>query len=270
VTPEPWATLTVASALLFAGGNALQKHGIARRLVLVWILGLLLTIPGVGLETQALALGDLSVVKPLSRVQSVFVVLIGVLLLGERVSRAEGLGIAVMLVGVAVLAAEPGDEVTRVPASWETQGLILAVALVVAALLAFLRTEIGLSLASGALFGLADVLMKLGTELVGAEQGGFDLASAAGFQGLLATTEFRFWLAAVLLAFGLQQLAFSRGRVSVIVPVIGACGTVMAIVLGLTLLREPFAVARLAGIAIVMAGLVTAPVLVRAAEPQPR
>jgi uncharacterized membrane protein len=134
---EPYVALALTAALLFACGNALQNHGVATRLPALplrtvarpvrllralarnppWLLGLALTFVAVGLETQALAIGDVSVVKPLSRVQSVFVIAIGVGLLRESLARTEWLGVAAVLAGVSLLALAPADEVPYTPSA---------------------------------------------------------------------------------------------------------------------------------------------------------
>ena len=112
------------------------------------------------------------------------------------------------------------------------------------------------ALAAGALFGLGDILMKTATEVVRGQTGGFSLASADTLASLAVTFELPLSFAATAIAFMLQQMAFSRGRVSLVVPLIGVAGTALAVVLGAALLREPVSVARAAGVATMLAGLV--------------
>lgn len=277
----PYVVVTVAAALLFACGNALQKHGISHRLAPLpiatlvrrpltfaadlarnplWMTGCAVTVVAFGLETQALGMGDLSVVKPLSRIQSVFVLAIGACLLGERLSRLEWLGIGVMVFGVAWLASEPPDAVSYVPATATSCAVALAIVAVVAVQLSFAGRgpgrsgEISIAVASGTLFGLGDVMMKMGAEGVRVETGGFDLATGSTLAGLVATPEFHLSIGVTALAFGVQQLAFSRGRVSLIAPVIGGGATLLAAGLGFALLREPLEAGRLVAIGIVIAG----------------
>lgn len=149
---EPYVGLTLLAALLFAVGNALQKHGIASRLrplsaatlarkpvevvrallrQPLWLLGLVVTVVAVGFETQALALGDVSVVKPLSQVQSIFVVLIGVCLLRERVRATEWLAVALLTAGVGMLAQQPAD--SALPAAGRLATLVATLAIALAA-----------------------------------------------------------------------------------------------------------------------------------------
>jgi multidrug transporter EmrE-like cation transporter len=74
----------------------------------------------------------------------------------------------------------------------------------------------------------------------------------------LKTAEFQLAFTATLIAFVLQQLAFSRGRVSVVIPVGGAAGTLLTALLGFGLLHEPLNALRVGGIATVVAGTLLA------------
>ena len=283
---EPYVAFTVIAALVFAAGGGMQKHGIATRLGPVsavafarrpgrvvgalcrnplWVLGSLLTLVGFGLETQALGLGDLSVVKPLSRLQTLFTLLIGVWLLSERLASREWLGLGVMLVGVLMLGSEPADALVYVPDTTLSFGLSAAIVLLVLLLVPLaesgrwrLSPDAALALPAGALFSVGDLLMKLGTEVVRLRTGAFDLPAGSSLPTLLKTAEFQLAFAATLLAFVLQQLAFSRGRVSVVIPVAGAAGTLLTALLGFGLLHEPLNVLRVGGIASVIAGTLLA------------
>lgn len=279
---EPYVLLTLLSSLLFAGGNVMQKRGVPawvgpvsvvallRRplgfvgaLVRspVWTAGLLVTLVAMAVETQALGGGDVSVVKPLSRVQSVFVLLIAMAILRERMRPLEWIGVATLILGAVVLAQQPPDEVFFAPASATSLaasgGIVLGVALLVALTdQGALRVpgELALGIAAGSLFGLGDVLMKIGTEIARDPSGRFELATAGGMRALLGTAEFPLSIAATACAFLLQQAAFSRGRISLVVPMIGAGGTLVVLLLGAVLLRETLGAERLLAVAIMAAG----------------
>jgi drug/metabolite transporter (DMT)-like permease len=279
---EPWVALTLLAALCFAIGSTLQKHAIAGRLPPLavsslaralpravhallrsplWLLGLAITLAAFGLETQALARADVSVVKPLSRVQSLFAIGLGVGLLRERLSRSEWLGVGVLAAGAWVLGLEAGDAQAYAPGVGTSFATALAfVALAATGLALSLAvgrrsgSELGPALAAGALFGLGDVMMKSATEVVRAAAGGFDLASAGTLASLGATLELPLSLAATTLAFGLQQFAYARGRVSLVVPLTGVAATGTAVLLGAVLLHESIGSSRAVGIATLLAG----------------
>ena len=282
--PEFYVALTLLAALLFAAGNALQKQAVASRLQPlataallrrgrqlfaplvrspIWMLGLAITIAAFAVEIQALALGDVTVVKPLSRVQILFVVTIGVGALGERLARVEWFGVALIVAGAVFLAREPGDARVWVPRTAVIVAVAVSVGAIVTTSLWF--TERGLdrrrrehapALAAGAFFGLGDILMKAATDVARAGTGGFSLTSPDTLVSLAGAPELVLSLAATTIAFSVQQIAFSRGRVSLVVPLVGVAGTAVVVLLGATLLREQVSAARAASIAVMLAGTV--------------
>jgi uncharacterized membrane protein len=278
---EPWAAFTLLGALLFAVANALQKHGLAGRVpgqdlqILArpvrllrafarspaWLLGTALTVAAVAAETQGLALGEASAVKPFSAIQSLFVVAIGVGILGERLARKEWLGVGLMLCGVFALAFEPGDAHFVARGTGATVALGLGVAGGVALALALAGRHPGraarewsLALAAGALFGLGDVMMKVATEAVHARLTRFDLSRADTLTALVGAPGFHLGIAAAAAAFLLQQLAFSRGRVSLSAPVVGVGATACVVILSAAFLGESLGAGRSLGVGLSVLG----------------
>lgn len=290
---EPWAAFTLLGALLFAVANALQ-YGLAGRLpgqdlqVMArplrllrafarspaWLLGTALTLAAVAAETQGLALGEATAVKPFSAIQSLFVVAIGVGILGERLARKEWLGVGVMLCGVFALALEPGDAHFAARGTGATVALGLGVAGGVALALALAGRHPGRAagewspaLAAGALFGLGDVMIKMATEAVHAQLGSFDLSRADTLAALVGTPGFHLGIAAAAAAFLLQQLAFSRGRVSLSAPVVCVGATACVVVLGVAFLDESLGAGRAFGVGLSVLG---SWLLAGSEEPGPR
>lgn len=278
-----YVLLTLASSLVYATATALQKHGIATRLpalaleeVLsrfgellaamlknrVWLLGFAVVPLGFGLEIQAASMGDISVVRPLSRVESAFSVLIGVALLGERLALREGVGLFAMIAGALVLTLEPEPERAFVPDAASTALALLAAGALVAGLLVaqsrrpdWVAPEYGLAAVAGLAFGLADIMMKLGTSVVKETTGSFQIASAQTAGLLLRSPEFWLFVAIAIAAFLVLQIAYSHGRLSVIVPVAGIAGTLLTVLLGSTLLREPLSPGRVLGVGVMLVGI---------------
>ena len=56
-------------------------------------------------------------------------------------------------------------------------------------------------------------------------------------------------------AFLLLQIAYSHGRVSVVVPVAGITGTLLTLLLAAVLLREPLSQGRVLGVGVMLLGL---------------
>lgn len=292
---EPYVQLTLVSSLLFAGGNVLLKRGVPSSIGSIavatllrrphvfvgalfrnpfWATGFFVVLVAMALETQALGGGDVSVVKPLSRVQGVFVLLIAVGFLHERLHPLEWGGAVVVALGGVLLAQEPRDSLFFAPTTATSLAAAVAVALIVASLVVLSDRKrrwfpggLGLGLASGLLFGLGDVLMKTGTEIARDPSGQFDLTSAQGLQSLLGASEFYLSFVSTACAFLIQQAAYSRGRISLIFPMNAAGGMIVVLLLGALLLREPLSTTRLTSIAVVVAGTLLLAVPIRSALP---
>jgi uncharacterized membrane protein len=218
---------------------------------------------GFGLEIQAVSMGDIGVVRPLSRVESAFSVLIGVTLLGERLAPREGVGVFAMVAGALMLTLEPEPERAFVPGAASTVLALGTTGALVAGLLVaqsrrpdWLAPEYGLAAGAGLAFGLADITMKLATSVAKETTGSFQIVSVQTAGLLFQSTEFWLFVAIAITAFLVLQIAYSHGRVSVIVPVAGIAGTLLTVLLGSALLREPPSQGRVLGVLIMVVGIV--------------
>lgn len=275
--------LLILSAALQAGGNVIQKHRVTARVPNVplgrvarrlpaffgpllrdpwWLLGALLVLAGALVGLQALSAMDLSVLKALGRVETLFVILAGVTFLGERIRPAEAIGLLLLLAGSLVLALRAGE--ASGVASREAHLVLVAGVggLLVLSVLARRwladqrRRELVIAGAAGALFGVGDILTKGATQLAkaGAADGGFRVLEAASMGALVQTPEFALAIAVYVGGSILVQAAFSVGRVSVIGPVIAIGSVLLPIAFGLAVLQEDPTGDRLAGIAAVALG----------------
>jgi uncharacterized membrane protein len=228
----------------------------------VWLLGLAVIPVGLGLEIQAVSTGDISVVRPLSRVESAFSVLIGVTLLGERLAAREGVGVFVMIAGALVLTLEAEPEGAFVPDAVSTALALGAVGTLVASLLFaqsrrphWLAPEYGLAVSAGLAFAAADIMMKLGTSVVKERTGSFQIANAETAGLFFLSSEFWLFVTFATTGFLVLQIAYSHGRVSVIAPVAGITGTLGTLVLASALLRESLSQGRVLGVGVMVVGI---------------
>lgn len=230
-----------------------------------WLLGGVLTLTGAIAGLQALAAMDLSVLKALGRLETLFVILAGVVLLGERLCRGESAGVLLLLAG-SVLLTLRGGEPSGSAASRETYLVLVAGATGLLALLALARRsrvledrpELFLAAAAGILFGAGDTLTKGATDVVraSASGSGFSVVDAASIGGLFGTPELGVAIAAYLGGLILTQAAFSVGRISVIGPVMAIGNLLLPIAFGMAVLDEDVTSDRLAGIAAMALGTV--------------
>jgi transporter family protein len=276
--------LLILSAALQAAGTVLQKQRVATRVPNValgqltrrpgaffgpllrdslWLLGGLLGFAGAMAGLQALSVMDLSVVKAVGRLEALFVILAGVVFLGERLRSGETVGVLLLLAGALLLALRSG-ETSGGGATREAYLVLVAGVGGAIVLLALarrprgerVRPELGVAAAAGVLFGTGDILTKGATEVVkaGAPGGGFSVVESASMGDLVRTPEFGLAIAAYVGGSILVQAAFSVGRVSVIGPVTAIGSLLLPIAFGLVVLQEDPTGDRLAGIAAIALG----------------
>ncbi len=270
-------------ALCWGAGSCMQKHGIAsefprlslgtltrdwRRIIKglftnrVWLGGQLVMAAGGGIFVYATSVGDISVIQPLSNTSGVVAVLIGVMLLGERLRGIEVVALLLLIGGAMVVGfsseARTADEVHR--------GMLLMLTLVTAALLAagFAafglrghggRTALILAFSSGIAFGLTNLLVKVVTE---SSKGGGEAmrVNIEVIAGLLGSYPLYVLLAALLVGMVGYQLACSHGRIAVVQPVTTVFSNVLPILGGWLVFDEAMNAGKLAGIGVILAGTV--------------
>jgi drug/metabolite transporter (DMT)-like permease len=278
--------LLILASALQAAGVVLQKQRVAARAPNVsiaqvmrrlpaffgpllrdpcWLLGGLLSLAGALAGLQALSAMDLSLLKALGKLETLFVILAGVAFLGERLRPGETAGVMLLAAGAAALTLR-GGEPSGIAASRYAYLALVAGASGLLALLAFARRsrvlrdrpELALAAAAGILFGAGDTLTKGATDVVKANgaSGGFSVVEAASMGGLLGTPELGAAIAAYVAGTILIQAAFSVGRVSVIGPVTAIAGLVLPIAFGMVALDENATRERLAASAAIALGTV--------------
>lgn len=272
-----WWLETLLACLGFGIGAALQKHGVSKRLPRLsfstlrddwrgvlqafasnwtWWLGVLTSLTGGLFLILALAHGEISVVQPLVNLNILVAILAGVLALGERLSRIEWIGAMAMVGGAVLLSVSAGAAVVP-PPGFEAPVLALttvSVAVVVAILVATRvdrrPPEILFAAAGGLTFGLANVHLKVLTIHLGGVTGGL------GSLVVAAVADWALWgvVAANAVGFVCFQMALSNGRVSVVNTLNTIGSVVLPVASGFVAFGEQPIAARMAGIAVVVAG----------------
>ncbi len=260
--------LTLGAAICFAFGNVLSKSGItasgkkadihhpirflfgflsSKR----WWTGFSLSALGNVGNYAAMALYNLSLVKPISALNPVLTAIFGRIFLKEPINRRIVLAIVCVLCGLLCAAFEIGEEA----GSQDTKALWIFICgaslFAFASYAIFRRNEVSDSLVMGIGYGLSDILYK-------------SLAIDATEKGIeMSWNELLFWisdirlyafLAAYLTAFIFTQIAFSRGRALFVIPFSAAIGAVVPILAGAVVFSEPFPPTKIASIALVIAG----------------
>ena len=260
--------LTFGAAICFAFGNVLSKSGVAKsgkkadfahpiQFILGfltskrWWTGFFLSACGNAGNYSAMALYNLSLVKPISALNPVLTAVFGWLFLKEPINRRIVAAIVCVLCGLLFASAEIGEKagVQNIPALWIFVAIFVAFAF--SCRFIFRRSEISDSLMMGTCYGLSDVLYK-------------SLAIDATAKGIeLSAGEFVYWLgdirvwafaATYLTAFLFTQVAFSRGRALFVIPFSAAIGAVVPILAGALIFAEPFPPMKIVSIVLVIFG----------------
>ena len=260
--------LTLGAAVCFAFGNVLAKSGVAKsgekadihhpiRFIVSfltskrWWTGFSLSALGNVGNYTAMALYNLSLVKPISALNPVLTAIFGRLFLKEPINRRVVTAIVCVLCGLLFASSEVDEApgVQNIPALCIFVGILLAFAF--ASHFIFRSPEVGDSITMGTCYGLSDVLYK-------------SLAIDATAKGIeLSADELLYWIADVrvwafaatyLTAFVFTQVAFSRGRALFVIPFSAAIGAVVPILAGALVFAEPFPPTKIVSIALVILG----------------
>ncbi len=260
--------LTLSAAVCFAFGNILSKSGVVSsgkkadihhpiRFIAGflaskrWWTGFSLSAIGNIGNYTAMALYNLSLVKPISALNPVLTAFFGRIFLKEPINRRIVCAIVCVLCGL-LFAAFEIDEAAgtqNVFALWVFLGCAALFAFANYAV--FRRNEVSDSLVMGICYGLSDVLYK--SIAIDATEKGIDLS----------WNELLFWASDVRLyaffvvyitAFVFTQVAFSRGRALFVIPFSAAIGAVVPILAGAIVFAEPFPPAKIASVILVVAG----------------
>ncbi|MEO6497308.1 MAG: DMT family transporter [Solirubrobacteraceae bacterium] len=216
-----------------------------------WLAGTLLTVVGALLQVWALTLAPLTVVAPTLAAGLLALPFLVRLRLGERLRRADHLGIAAIAGGVSLIAVFGPSEFERSPAGVE---LAVVLALLAALLLApfALRTQDASAHLSVAGAAAGDAAAALCLKLAADElhRGRLGVALAWGAAGA----------ACGLLALTAEMSALQRLRATQIAPVVVAAQVLVPVAVGLAFLGETWGatpgggVLLAAAVAIVVAG----------------
>jgi len=260
--------LTLGAAVCFAFGNVLAKSGVAKsgekadihhpiRFIVSfltskrWWTGFSLSALGNVGNYTAMALYNLSLVKPISALNPVLTAIFGRIFLKEPINRRVVAAIVFVLCGLLFASSEVGEApgVQNIPALCIFVGILLIFAF--ASHFIFRSPEVGDSITMGACYGLSDVLYK-------------SLAIDATAKGIeLSADELLYWIADVrvwafavtyITAFVFTQVAFSRGRALFVIPFSAAIGAVVPILAGALVFAEPFPPAKIVSIVLVIIG----------------
>jgi len=217
-----------------------------------WMLGMFCTFIGWLLFVKATDLGEVSVVQPLMSVGDLFLVIIAVTYLKERLNRREWVGLGLTIFGAVVLATE-ARVIQPLSIAWiNFFGFLFLTVMMFIALLIFgksaQRVEVALSVAVGLAFGTGAALTELLTAYLSLT--GKSLDSMAFFMNPILPS----MIAANIAGIALLQAAFQKGRAAVVIPVQLAIANSLVVLASVVIFSESITVIRLIGISFIIVG----------------
>ena len=217
-----------------------------------WLLGTLATTIGWVLFVKATDLGEVSIVQPLMSVGDLYLILLAVIFLKEKMVSIEWLGLALTVIGACTLGV---DAKIVEPAGINWHRFLIFTLCAVAALIASLvfakrssRIEVPMAIAVGVGFGMGAVLTELMTAYLSVNN--LHLESWDGILNPILP----FMIGANVIGLVLLQAAFQRGRAAVIVPVQLSVVNGMVVLAGVLVFSEIITPLRLVGIALIVIG----------------
>ncbi len=242
--------------------DSLPKNGPSLNLVVLknlfsnwkWHLGMLSIIGGWILFIKASDLGEISLVEPLMSIGDLFLVLLTVIFLNERLSKYEGVGIALTVIG-AVLLSFGAKSIAPVEIHWTNLYSLITFLILLSALLLYFNKknqnlEINLAVIVGIGFGCGAILTELMTAYL-AKTG--QVLQSLSF---ILNPIFPFMMIANVFGLIVIQIAFQKGRAAVIVPVQLSVASAIAVLGGAIVFSEVISLQRVLGIIIILLGTI--------------
>jgi len=212
-----------------------------------WVSGLLATSLGWVFFVKATAIGEISLIQPLMSAGDLLLVFLAVIVLKERLRPLEWFGVLIIVLGAGLLSWNTqgtGNSEMETQRLWIFVGAQIALA---SCLLLALKTgrvpELPLACLVGLAFGAGAILTKALTA-----------ASPELSLRLLLDPLLLAVIAANVLGLVSLQIAFHRGRASVIVPVQLAIASGVAAMAGAWVFHEQISSLRVMGIAAIVLG----------------
>lgn len=253
------ALLTLLSGILSGIGHSIQRYGLdflpeltprtffQRHIHLIitllttplWLLGGILSVSGAVLRWQAFSMGDVTLLKPLTNINILIVVIVGVIFLHEKIGRAEWIGISGLLAGVILLSIFTQE---RIIDTYNLPLYLLSTIICIILVSAFVfigskldqssrEKELLFAISSGILYGIATIFLKAMTIEVIQILGYFNVFDPLALLTLITRISFWMYVISSIIAYFLLQCAYSHRRVSVAFPVNNSLSTLVPIII---------------------------------------
>ncbi|MHA1977672.1 MAG: DMT family transporter [Candidatus Hodarchaeales archaeon] len=197
----------------------------------MWFLGGIAALTGFITYTVALNIYDVSIVKPLVNTNLLFTFIFAAMVFKERLSLVEWVGVGILIIGILLIALTPSiessneiNELLLLLLFPVTIGLIVVMILTLFVVKTRGPAEFVLSIFAGSFFGLGTFFTK--SLLIGLNG---EIPTTLPKSGLI-TYSFCMLIFTYGFATIAQQMAFERGRLSIVSPITNALSVTIAFI----------------------------------------
>ncbi len=276
---QAYVLLTLFCSFLHGASAVLCKHGLQhsgdlralstnKKIIAVlsnrtWLLGIFLGVCANILVVQIQSGIDISIVYPILNFAYIFTLLLGFLFLKENLTRPQWMGVIAVTLGTAtiLLVKNPstGGLTDMIALKWTTlltMGSALGLLVLGSRSIQSknLNYEILFALCAGICFGSVETYLKTTTNLVVSELGSFSVTSLDSVVAFITAWPFLALALFSAVGFVSLQLAFSRGHVSVTVPLIAVTQRMINMISGYFVFGEAFPLAKIIGFLTIILG----------------
>ena len=260
--------LPLLSASCFAIGNILQKKGlvtvdtkcrsIKSFIILIiqnihWWLGILISALAIFLYYYALSFGNLTLIQPLMVFNPILSTILGILFFKENLNIIIFFALLLSMTGIVLVSLQsyekPGDFYFN---KW-LFSLICCIIIISIYYIRGIDAEFRFSLIAGIGFGISSIVWKslmieAAQEAIGSRQLQIQIIH------FLTSPLLWFFCSTYIVGFVASQIALTKGRVIIVVPLSGALGLVIPMIGGIILFQEYVLPIRIAGIILIFIG----------------
>jgi uncharacterized membrane protein len=219
-----------------------------------WLLGLICTILGWLFFIKATDIGEISFIEPLMSAGDFLLIILAAIFLKERLTKIEYVGVLITILS-AIMLSIGANEIRTSYVDWFNLSFFIILSVAFGSLL-FIKSkkskqpEVMLAFVVGIGFGVGAVLTELMTSYLRTNK--MDVNSLS----FIINPIFPFMLVANLLSIFLIQIAFQKGRSSVIVPIQLSVASALSVLGGSLLFAESISTLRIISVIGIIIGSV--------------
>lgn len=227
----------------------------------IWIFGIIITLSTNLTVLQIQSILDVSVVHSVLNSSYIFTLLLGYLFLGEVLTRNQWIGTLTVTLGTAIIlfidnpVTGQMTDLERLLGISLVSGVLISILIVIANSRLRSNYEIFYAIAAGMAFGNSQIYVKVTTNFISDETGGFSVLSIQSLSELVHVWPSLAVALFSVIGFICMQISFSHGKVSITVALIAVISRAMSTSSGYFVFGESFPLEKVIGILVILLGV---------------